>query len=123
MPALAGLTRESAIALLDRAAGIGLLESLGGGHYQIHPALPWYFTTLYTATYGDVGSPAAQGATRAYAKVIGSLGHYYLSQAGPGLRSSGRGSAAGRGKPTCATPLDPARAPDCGMPRPDAFWA
>jgi tetratricopeptide (TPR) repeat protein len=91
VPELAGLARQSAIALLDRAAGIGLLESLGGGHYQIHPALPWYFTTLYTATYGDVGSPAAQGATRAYAKVIGSLGHYYLSQADQGYAAQAVG--------------------------------
>jgi hypothetical protein len=49
---LAGLTREAGIALLDRAAGVGLLTSLGSGYYQIHPALPWYFTTLYTTSYG-----------------------------------------------------------------------
>ena len=58
-PELAGLDREAAIALLDRAAGIGLLESLGGGYYRIHPALPWYFTTLFTTSYGPPGSPAA----------------------------------------------------------------
>ena len=47
VPQLAGLTREAAVGLLDRAAAIGLLSPLGGGYYQIHPALPWYFTTLY----------------------------------------------------------------------------
>ena len=48
-----GWTATPAIALLDRAADIGLLTSLGGGYYQIHPALPWYFTTLFTTTYGQ----------------------------------------------------------------------
>jgi tetratricopeptide (TPR) repeat protein len=84
VPELAGLGREAAIALLDRAAGIGLLESLGGGYYQIHPALPWYFTTLFTTSYGPATGPAAQGATRAYAKAIGSLGHHYVRQADQG---------------------------------------
>ena len=58
-------------------ADIGLLESLGGGYYQIHPALPWYFTTLYTTSYGQPDSPAAQRATRAYSRAIGELGNYY----------------------------------------------
>jgi len=86
VPELAGLDREAAIALLDRAAGIGLLESLGGGsgYYQIHPALPWYFTTLYTTSYGPPDAPAAQRATRAYARAVGALGDYYLRQAAAG---------------------------------------
>ena len=57
VPELAGLDRDAGIALLDRAADIGLLTSLGGGYYQIHPALPWYFTTLFTTTYGQPGEP------------------------------------------------------------------
>ncbi len=66
VPELAGLNREAGIALLDRAADIGLLAPLGGGYYQIHPALPWYFTALYTSSYGSPASPAAQRAARAY---------------------------------------------------------
>ena len=58
VPELAGLDRDAGIALLDRAAGIGLLESLGGGYYQIHPALPWYFTTLYTTSKPGPARPA-----------------------------------------------------------------
>jgi tetratricopeptide (TPR) repeat protein len=84
VPELAGLDRDTAVALLDRAAGIGLLESLGGGYYRIHPALPWYFTTLFTTTYGSPASPAAQRAARTYTQAIGALGHYYWGQAEAG---------------------------------------
>jgi tetratricopeptide (TPR) repeat protein len=84
VPELAGLGRDVGIALLDRAADIGLLASLGGGYYQIHPALPWYFTTLFTASYGQADEPAAQRATRAYAKAVGMLGDYYLNRAESG---------------------------------------
>jgi tetratricopeptide (TPR) repeat protein len=85
VPELARLTDEAGIALLGRAASIGLLEeSLGAGYYQIHPALPWYFTTLFTASYGQPDTPAARRAGRAYTKVIGKLGDYYWNQAEQG---------------------------------------
>ena len=84
VPELAWLTREARIALLDRAAGIGLLESTGDGYYQIHPALPWYFTTLFTTSYGQPGSPAARRASRAYTTAIGEIGDYYHGQAEAG---------------------------------------
>ena len=92
VPELAGLDHEAAIALLDRAAGIGLLESLGKGYYQIHPALPWYFTTLYTASYGQPSDPAAGRATRAYARAIGALGGLYLGMAESGLEAQVAGA-------------------------------
>jgi tetratricopeptide (TPR) repeat protein len=87
VPGLAGLDREAVTGLLDRAAGIGLLESFGegSGFYRIHPALPWYFTTLYTASYGPPDSPPAQRAARAYARAIGELGYYYHGQSEEGL--------------------------------------
>ena len=80
VPQLAGLTRDAAVALLDRAAAIGLLSPLGGGYYAIHPALPWYFTTLHTETYGPPQSPAAQQAARAYTHTLAWLGDYYHRQ-------------------------------------------
>ena len=84
VPELSGLDREAGIALLDRAADIGLLSSLGGGYYTIHPALPWYFTTLFTTSYGQPSQPAADRVARAYATAIGALGGYYIRQAESG---------------------------------------
>jgi tetratricopeptide (TPR) repeat protein len=81
VPELAGLDREAAIGLLDRAAAIGLLEALVGGYYRIHPALPWYFATLFTASYGQPDSHTATGAARAYARAVGALGDFYHNEA------------------------------------------
>jgi tetratricopeptide (TPR) repeat protein len=88
VPQLAGLTSDAAIALLDRAAAIGLLSGLGGGYYTIHPALPWYFTTLFAAAYGPPASPAARQAVRAYthtfAVTLEHLGYILSNQDDPG---------------------------------------
>jgi tetratricopeptide (TPR) repeat protein len=81
VPELVGLDRDAVIGLLDRAAGIGLLESLGSGYYRIHPALPWYFTSLFTTSYGPPASPAAVRAARAYTIAIGELGNHYHDEA------------------------------------------
>ena len=81
VPELAGLDRDTGISLLDRAAEIGLLSSLGGGYYHIHPALPWYFTALFATTYGRA---AAARAARAYTRVMGGMGDYYLDEAQSG---------------------------------------
>jgi tetratricopeptide (TPR) repeat protein len=78
---LAGLTDQEWFALLSRAADIGLLAPLVGGHFQIHPALPWFFTGLFTTAYGKPGGPVAARAARAYVKAIGGLGHFYSSVA------------------------------------------
>jgi tetratricopeptide (TPR) repeat protein len=80
VPQLAGLTRETTTGLLDRAAAIGLLTPLGGGYYQMHPALPWYFTTLYTTAIGPTGSPDADRAARAYTHTLAQLGNYYHNE-------------------------------------------
>ena len=118
VPELAGLDRDAGIALLDRAADIGLLTPLGGGYYQIHPALPWYFTTLFTTTYGQPAEPAAQRAARAYTKAIGELGHYYHGTGEQGRRTRrGPRSGCGPRKPTCSTPWTSPAPPGCGTPR------
>jgi hypothetical protein len=68
-----GFTREQGIALLDRAAEIGLLEAHGGGYYSIHPALPWFFNRYYESFYGGREAQAA----RAFVEALGELGNYY----------------------------------------------
>ena len=88
VPELAGLDRQAWIGLLDRAAGIGLLTPLGTGYYQIHPALPWYFTALFAAAYGQPAGRAASRAARAYATAIGELGYYYAGEGEQGRRTA-----------------------------------
>jgi tetratricopeptide (TPR) repeat protein len=78
VPALAELTREAGIRLLDQAAEIGLLTALGGGYYAIHPALPWFFRRLH-AIGGDVDADpdAAARVRAAYTTAIAELGDTY----------------------------------------------
>jgi len=107
LPEVRGLTREEGIRLLDRAAEIGLLTVHGGGYYSIHPALPWYFKSLFDQYYGqtpiptpspDTGEgsgvspslagkgPGVRSATRAFVEAMGALGNYYHNQYGDGNR-------------------------------------
>ena len=75
VPQLAGFTRESAIALLDRAVEIGLLTALGGEYFLIHPALPWYFKSLFDDEYGASG-PTARLVDPAFAAAVATTGNY-----------------------------------------------
>jgi len=89
LPEVCGLTREAGIALLDRAAEIGLLTAHGGGYYSIHPALPWYFKSLFQQYYSSQLSVTSDQpplitdhsslitATRAFVEALGELGNYY----------------------------------------------
>jgi len=77
-----GLTREEGIALLDRAAEVGLLTSHGGGYYGIHPALPWFFKGLFERCYSVEGLTAV----RAFVEAMGGLGDYYHNQYNRGNR-------------------------------------
>ncbi len=74
VPALAGLTRETGLDLLGRAAEIGLLTAIGGGYFAIHPALPWFFRQLYpVGTDRDTTVPVRA----AYIAVIANFGDTY----------------------------------------------
>ncbi len=77
-----GLMRESGIALLDRAAEVGLLTGHGDGYYSIHPALPWFFKKLFDEYYGK----SEERAIRAYVEAIGALGDYYHNAYADGRR-------------------------------------
>jgi tetratricopeptide (TPR) repeat protein len=70
---IAGLDRQAAVRLLDRAAGIGLLTALGDGCYTIHPALPWHLRHTGTASLG----PEAEAA---YTAAIAEHGRYWLDR-------------------------------------------
>jgi tetratricopeptide (TPR) repeat protein len=86
LPEVRGLTREAGIALLDRAAEIGLLTAHGGGYYSIHPALPWYFKNLFDTYYPSAPTGNQQSATRAFVEAMGELGNYYHRQYNEGNR-------------------------------------
>jgi len=86
--ALAGLTREAGISLLDRAVEVGLLSDLGGGYYGIHPALPWYLTTQFTLHHGAHGSPPAETCNRAFARALSITSAYYLEQSAGGYAAA-----------------------------------
>jgi len=76
LPEVKGLPREAGIALLDRAAEVGLLTVLGGGYYNIHPALPWFFGHLF----GEYYSETRIAVTRAFVEALAALGDYYHDQ-------------------------------------------
>ncbi len=94
LPVVRGLTREEGISLLDRAAEVGLLTAHGRGYYSIHPALPWYFKTLFDQYYPP--APESQTPTPdsqipvpksplptpqlAFVEAMGELGNYYTKQ-------------------------------------------
>jgi tetratricopeptide (TPR) repeat protein len=81
---LRNLTREEGIALLDRAAEVGLLTSHGSGYYSIHPALPWFFQGIFDQKY----SKGNLRATQAFVNAMGALGSYYFYQHEEGLGAS-----------------------------------
>ena len=76
LPEVRGLSRDAAVALLDRAAEVGLLERHGGGTYGIHPALPWFFRDLFERFYGET----REAARRAFVEAMGEIGNYYHQQ-------------------------------------------
>jgi tetratricopeptide (TPR) repeat protein len=81
VPQMSGLNREAGIALLDRAADIGLLTPLGSGYYAIHPALPWFLAPWYARTYSPT---TTDGPARAYTRYFSMLGDYLLDRLGTG---------------------------------------
>jgi tetratricopeptide (TPR) repeat protein len=72
-----GATREAWGAVLDAAAGAGLLTRLGGGMYRLHPALPAYLAAQWRADecagYDDQRAAATRALLSAYAAFGGWL--------------------------------------------------
>jgi len=74
-----GLTPEAGMALLGRAAEVGLLTAHGGGIYSTHPVLPWFFKRLFEQYYPDSPVPNSGErprvrATRVFVRALGALG-------------------------------------------------
>jgi hypothetical protein len=77
VPAVAGLGPKGSIALLDRAAEVGLLAAVAPGRYGVHPAVPWYLHGLFEQHYGPPGSATARVAVRAWTRAISEHGNLY----------------------------------------------
>jgi tetratricopeptide (TPR) repeat protein len=71
-PAIPVLSSQEVDAVLERAAEIGMLTPTGNRMFLIHPALPWYFRTLFESSYSD---PLT--VTRNYVEAIAELGSYF----------------------------------------------
>ena len=80
VPTAAGLTRDTLLALLDRAADVGLLTARGDGFYAVHPAVPWYLQNLFAQHYGPPGNPPAGQARQAWTAALSQLGSRYAEQ-------------------------------------------
>ena len=79
----AGAGRDDWAAALADAARVGLLLSLGGGMYQVHPALPAYLAAAWQAD--EPAYPATRAAaTDALLAAHASLGHWLLNQVNAG---------------------------------------
>ena len=100
LPEVRGLTREAGIALLDRAAEVGLLTAHGGGYYSIHPALPWYFKGLFERYY-----PSDEGRrTKDEGSATGDVGARYIVPSPTTNDEGTAGDAAGEGVPVSPRP-------------------
>ena len=84
LEAVRGLTRERGIAILDRAAEIGLLNA-HAGRFGIHPALPWYFRDLFERYFPEQTGDASR-ARRAFVGAMGVLGGIYHHEYTEGRR-------------------------------------
>ena len=61
----AGTSKERWTAVLEDAARVGLLSGLGGGMYQVHPALPFYLAAAWQAANPGGYEEERQAAERA----------------------------------------------------------
>jgi tetratricopeptide (TPR) repeat protein len=88
LPELAGKTFDNLTELLGCAREGGLLTSLGGPLYTVHPALPWYLRQLFTRHYDGLGGhSSAEAALRAWVEAISELSTYCHRQFNEGNRN------------------------------------
>ena len=74
-PELHPVKRPAVIAMLDRAAEVGLLTAvIPEKHYAIHPAVPWYFKKLFESYYTD-----RVAVNRRFVDTMASVGRYLVN--------------------------------------------
>lgn len=89
LPEVRGMTREMGIALLDRTSELGLLTAHGRGFYSIHPALPWYFKSLFAHYYPPLGASGETQeikATGAFVEAMAALASWHNGEYQQGNR-------------------------------------
>jgi len=75
-------SRPAVIAMLDRAAEVGLLTTtIPGKHYAIHPAVPWYFKKLFETYYTDRAA-----VDRRFVDTMSNVGRYLVNTYASGER-------------------------------------
>ncbi|HEY6413740.1 MAG TPA: CHAT domain-containing protein [Edaphobacter sp.] len=74
--------RPAVIAMLDRAAEVGLLTAvIPGSQYTIHPAVPWYFKRLFESYYSD-----RTAVNRRFVDTMAGIGGYLVTTYNQGER-------------------------------------
>lgn len=76
----ADASRQEWTAVLDDAAGVGLLTPLGAGMYQVHPALPGYLAAQRRAEQPEGHDQVRDAATRALATATAALAEWLRRQ-------------------------------------------
>ena len=86
VPELHAYDHDKLVALLDRAAEVGLLTSGGGGYYFIHPALSWFFKGAVERCCGAELATDPLAPIRAFVEAMRDLGSHYFWEYGGGKR-------------------------------------
>ena len=76
----AGISKQEWTAALEDAARVGLLTALGGGMYQIHPALPGYLAAAWHAENPDGYDQERQACEQALCTATAKLSRWLAEQ-------------------------------------------
>ncbi|SMF96056.1 CHAT domain-containing protein [Methylomagnum ishizawai] len=78
LPELQNQDQDKIINILNRACEVGLLTSISGSWYGIHPAFPWFLKQAFKQYYdGTPGRSNSETALRAWVQGTNFAGSYY----------------------------------------------
>src|SRR5262249_50695396 len=80
----AGVSKDEWAVVLQDAARVGLLSSLGAGMYQIHPALPGYLASGWHATALDNYDHERDASDQALSAACAAFSQWLARQVAPG---------------------------------------